>query len=140
VRKLVIAVVFTAIMAAGMPVFADIPEGKKSEYYYINLTLEKIWPYRAGYIVQYRKGFNRVGRLYLPSEWFTNAASKGEIILLPPGGNWPSLTVYYKNGEFSHVRLYVHRWNSHWTWGSVPQDVNIDDRFDNIETLNIEFE
>jgi len=140
-RKFVFAVVFMAILAAGTgtKVFAEIPEGKESEYYYVNITLEKIWPYRAGYVVQYRKGHNRVGRLYLPFDWFTSAAGKGEVITLPKGGNWPSLSVYYKSGEFSHVRLYVHPHGSHWTWGSIRQNVNIDDRFDNIETLNIEF-
>ena len=67
-KKLVIAVVFVAILATGIPLFAQSSkEGKESEYYYINISLEKIWPYRKGYIVQYRKGLNQIGRLYLPS-------------------------------------------------------------------------
>ena len=139
-KKLVVAVVFAVILVTGMPVFAqDNNEGKNSEYYYVNVSLEKIWPYRAGYIVQYRKGLNRFARAYLPSEWFTNAAGKGEIINLPPGLAWPSMSVYYKEGEFSHVRLYVHRSFNHATWGSVPQNVNIDSQFENVETLNLEY-
>jgi hypothetical protein len=47
--------------------------------------------------------------------------------------------VYYKDGEFSHVRLYVHPERSHRTWGSVPQNVNIDSRFENIESIQIEY-
>ena len=139
-KKLVFAVVFAVMITAGLSVFAQrIPEGQESEFYYVNVSLEKIWPYRAGYIVQYRKGLYNIGRAYLPSEWFTNAASKGEIINLPPGNAWPSMTVYYKDGEFSHVRLYVHRWHSHQTWGNVPQNVNIDSNFDNIEDIRLEF-
>ena len=141
-KKLVIAVVFTVIFSAGMPIFAQSSkdEKKESEYYYVNISLEKIWPYRKGYIVQYRKGLNQIGRLYLPSEWFTATAGKGEIITLPKGNSWPTLTVYYKEGEFSHVRLYVHRWASHQSWGSVPQNVNIDSRFDDIDSLKIDFQ
>ena len=138
-KKFVIAVVLLAIFAAGMPVFAETREKKESEYYYVNISLEKIYPYRAGYIVQYRKGLNRVGRAYLPSEWFSSAAGKGELILLPRGGAWPSMSVYYKEGEFSHVRLYVHRHPGHATWGGVPQNVNLDSNFDNVETLRLEF-
>ena len=140
-KKLITAVVFAALIVAGSPVFAQrIPQGKESEFYPVNVSLEKIWPYRRGYIVQYRKGLYQFGRAYLPAEWFTNAASKGEIITLPPGNAWPSMTVYYKNGEFSHVRLYVHRSFSHQTWGSVPQSVNVDSNFDDIETIRLEFQ
>jgi hypothetical protein len=72
-------------------------------------------------------------------EWFRDAAGKGELITLPPGRNWPYLTVYYKSGEFSHVRLYIHRSKAHETWGNIPLNVNIDDRFENIETITLEF-
>jgi hypothetical protein len=142
-KKIIVARVFAAILAAGSPLFAqqDSREGQESEFYYINISLEKVFPYRAGYIVQYRKG-GSVGRLattYLPMEWFTYAAGKGEIIGLPRGRGWPSMSVYYKNGEFSHVRLYVHPVYTHSTWGAVPQSVNIDDRFEGIDTIRLEF-
>ena len=139
-KKFIFVLVFIAVFATGAPVFAQsLPTDKESEFYYVSISLETIWPYRSGYIVQYRKGSQGVGRVYLPYEWFTDAASKAEIITLPRGNSWPSMSVYYKNGEFSHVRLYVHSWRSHQTWGNVPQTVNIDHEFDNIETLFIDF-
>ncbi|MDR0474415.1 MAG: hypothetical protein LBH43_12175 [Treponema sp.] len=140
-KKIIIAVVFAALIFNAIAVFAaENGERPESEFYYVNITLEKIWPYRRGYIVQYRKGFGRIGRLYLPSEWFSDAAGKGEIIALPRGQSWPNMSIYYKNGEFSHIRLYVHRWASHPSWGNVQQTVNIDSNFDNIETLKINFQ
>ena len=139
-KRLVITAIFIAVFAAGLPVFAQtIPEDRSSEYYYVNVTVEKVWPYRSGYIVQYRKGPYTYGRVFLPIDWFTNTADKGEIINLPPGNAWPSLSVYYLNGEFSHVRLYVHRWRSHQTWGNVPLNVDVDEEFRNVETINIKF-
>ena len=139
-KKLVFAVIFAVFLAVGLPVFAqNKKDNRDSEYYYINVTLEKIFPHRRGYIVQYRKGYFQYGRTYLPEQWFSDADSLGEIIILPPGKAWPSMTVYYKNGVFSHVRLYVHRLASHQTWGSVPQNTNLEDKFDNIETVKIEY-
>ena len=138
-KKFVIAVVLFVIIAGGMSVFAESSKRNESEYYYVNITLEKVWPYRAGYIVQYRKGLGQLGRLYIPNEWFTKSAGKAEIIGLPKGPNWPSISVYYKEGEFSHLRLYVHRWHGHESWGVVPQNVNIDSQFDDIETLKVQF-
>jgi hypothetical protein len=137
-KKLIVAVVFAVIMAAGSPVFAQ--ERQESEFYYVNIGVEKIYPYRNGYVVQYRRGAYMMDRVYLPMSWFTNSGSKAEIITLPPGKAWPSMTVYYKSGEFSHIRLYVHRANSHPTWGVVPQNVNIDSYFEGVEDVQIKFQ
>ena len=139
-KKLVFFVVFTVLLAAGSPVFAQADKKKHdSEYYYKNVTLERIYPYDTGYAVQYRRGLNRLEKAYLPLEWFTSTAGKGEIITLPKGRAWPSLTVYYKNGEFSHVRMYVHHSASHQTWGTIPQNVDLDSQFEGVDTLQLKF-
>jgi hypothetical protein len=137
-KKMVFSLIILA--ALSVPLFAQkISEGKESEYFYVNVPLEKIYPYRKGYVVQYRKGVNQMGRAYLPVEWFEQAASRAELLYLGPGNSWPYLTVYYKNGAFDHVRLYVHRSRTHETWGSVSLTVNIDDRFENVDDLKLEF-
>jgi hypothetical protein len=140
-KKLMGFAVLTVLLVAGSPIFAQTDDRKKhdSEYYYKNVAIEKIYPYRNGYLIQYRRGLNRIEKAYLPLEWFTTSAGRGEIITLPKGKTWPSLTVYYKNGEFSHVRLYVHHMASHETWGTIPQNVNIDSQFENIEDLRLKF-
>jgi hypothetical protein len=138
-KKLVIFAVFIAFIAGSL-VFAQEDKHKHdSEYYYKNVTLEKIYPYDSGYVVQYRRGLNRLELAYLPLEWFTTTAGKGEIITLPRGQTWPSLTIYYKNGVFSHVRLYVHPQASHQTWGTIPQNANLDSRFENVEELWLKY-
>jgi len=136
-KKLIVAAVFLVI---GSSVFAqDKHQEQQSEYYYKNISLEKIYPYRNGYIVQYRRGINTIDKAYLPMAWFTNSAGKGEIVTLPQGIAWPSLSIYYKNGKFSHVRLYVHRMSTHQTWGVLPQDLDIDSAFEGVEELQIKF-
>jgi hypothetical protein len=139
-RTLIIALAALTLVLSGAPLFAQqISPEHSSEYFYENVHLEKIYPTRLGYILQYRKGINGLARMYVPNDWFTDAASKAELIYLPPGGNWPSVTVYFKSGEFSHLRLYVHRWRGHETWGSVPLNVDIAPYFDNVETVKLEF-
>jgi hypothetical protein len=139
-KKLIIAVIFAALLTTGSFVFAQNSQKEnESEFYYKNVFLEKVYPYKAGYVVQYRKNITQMATAYLPIEWFAGAASKGEIISLPVGKVWPSLTVYYKNGEFSHCRLYVHSLATHQTWGNIPLGVNLDDRFDPDGGLKLEF-
>jgi hypothetical protein len=139
-KKLTVAVVFAVFLVIGSSAFAQNERREQeSEYYYKNITLEKIFPYRNGYIVQYRRGINTIDKAYLPMAWFTSSAGRGEIITLPQVKAWPSLSIYYKNGKFSHVRLYVHHVVNHQTWGVIPQNVDIDSYFENVDDLPIKF-
>jgi len=145
--RLITAVLLFA--AAGMLPLAAQDDGKKaegpffkspSEYYYVNVALEKVYTCRKGYMVVYRKGLADFGRAYLPMEWFNQAGGKGELIQLPAGSRWPSLSIYYKNGEFSHCRLYVRRDIRHESWGSVPAGTDTDANFDGVNDLRLQFD
>ncbi|MDR1430155.1 MAG: hypothetical protein LBI85_07670 [Spirochaetaceae bacterium] len=142
-----LAALFVLMLSEGLFAQSDgeqrsvsgISPGKESEYYYINVDIETIYPYRLGYLIIYRKGANGIGRAYIPLEWFSDPTGKAKLINLGPGRIWPHLTVYYHNGEFSHCRVFVRREASHTTWGNIPLNVNLDDRFQGIETLELEF-
>ena len=139
-KKIFIVAVFIVVFTSLTPLYAQrISEGKESEYYYFNVAIEKVYPYRAGYIVLYRKGANRIARTFIPADWFTDPAGKADLVILPKGSNWPSLSVYYRNGEFSHIRMFLHWWKGHATWGNVPQNVNLDSYFEDIESIELEF-
>ena len=140
-KKFAFIVVFVTAFALSSPLFAQkVSPENSSEYYYESTSLEKVYPTKFGYILQYRKGLDGTAHMYIPVNWFTDAASKAELINLPPGGNWPSVTVYSKNGEFSHLRLYVHRWSGHQTWGNVPLPINsqLGHFFENVDSVKIE--
>ena len=138
-RKIVIILCFLAMI--GIPLFAqDISPENFSEMFYVNIRLEKIYPTRTGYIIQYRKGVNGIGSVGVPNEWFTMAGSKAELITLPRGKNWPSMSVFYHEGAFSHIKLYVHPSKSHETWGNVPLSVDVSSFFTDSENFSVEFE
>jgi hypothetical protein len=107
--------------------------------YAITVTLERVYPYRKGYVVKYNRGLGRTSDAYLPNEWFEGTGKKGDLILMGSGTDWPHMTVFYKDGQFSHVRLYVRKERSHESWGDVPFNVNIDDRFEGVEDLKLQF-
>ena len=140
-KKIILLVALITLGQGLTPLFAQqsASKFKESEYYYFNFPIEKIYAYRLGYIILYRKGENQIVRTTVPSHWFTDIGGKGEIIGIGSGKEWPSMTVYYKNGEFSHVRLRLRRDRSHETWGVVPLNRNIDDQFQDIEEVKLEF-
>ncbi|AEF80336.1 hypothetical protein [Leadbettera azotonutricia] len=139
-KKALFAVLIGLVLGIGPTLFAqEKSQRKESEFYYFSVPIEKIYSYRSGYVVTYRKGINKMTRTYIPHSWFEGPNGKAEEIGLGSGKAWPSLTVYYKNGEFSHVRLYVRRERSHESWGIVPLNVNIDQYFEGVEEIKLEF-
>jgi len=137
--KKIILVVVLAVLIQGVSLFAQEKFTTESDYYYYNVPIEKIYAHRLGYVVIYRKGVNLMTRTYLPIEWFTDTAGIGEVYSLGPGKEWPSMTVYYKDGEFSHVRLRLRRSRAHETWGVVPLNANIDQHFKGVSEVKLEF-
>jgi hypothetical protein len=110
-----------------------------SDLYYINVPLEKIYPSRLGYLVLFRKGNNALGRAYIPYEWFKFTVRKAEMVQIGDGPTWPCMSVFYKEGAFHSVRLYVAKRGSHITWGNIPSNVNLDEHFQNVESIDLGF-
>jgi hypothetical protein len=136
-KKIIIALIFMALV---LPVFAQgNPRSNSDRLYYINVTVERIYPSREGFIIQYMQNSGSIGTVGIPNEWFSNAAGRAEITRLPRGTNWPTMTVFYVNGEFDHVRLYVHAFKGHQTWGSVPLTADVSRFFTDRESFNIQF-
>ena len=136
-KKALLAVLLGLLIYAAPSLFAQ-NTYTESEYYYVSVPIEKIYHYRSGYIVLYQHGIH-LARTYIPMEWFTNPTGKADMIALGSGSSWPTLAIYYKNGEFSHIRLYVRRDRSHETWGIVPLNVDIEHYFANIEEIRLTF-
>ena len=133
-------VVILAILLQGTHLFAQvIPKEMESEFYFFNFSVEKVYTHRLGYLIVYRNSGNRIVRTYAPLEWFNTIGGKGEIVYLGSGSEWPSMIVYYKNGEFSHLRLRLRRARAHETWGVIPLNANIDGYFKNIEEVDLTF-
>ena len=133
-KKLIIVLIFTALAATA---FAQ-TRNTGVEMYYINLPVEKIYPTKDGYVILYRSSTitNSVG---IPNEWFSDAGGKAELMRLPTTSDWPTMSVFYVDGKFSHVRLYIHKAKSHFTWGSLPQGADVSKYFEDKENFNIKY-
>ena len=139
-KKFILFAVLTALLCQGTFLFAQtISKYQESEYYYFNFPIEKIYIHRLGYMILYRRNSNFTARTFVPHEWFNSVNSKGEIVYLGSGLEMPSMIVYYKNGEFSHVRLRVRKNKLHETWGVIPLNANADEYFKDIEEVKLQF-
>jgi len=135
-KKLTILLILLALIT---PVFAQENTNRREGVYYVNVPVERIIPVADGYLIQYRSASNLVVTTGVPVEWFYESGGRAELIRLPDGGDWPTMSVFYVNGEFSHVRLYVHRAKSHRTWGNISQGTDVSRYFQNRETFSIQY-
>ena len=138
-KKIVFLTTLLLVLAGILPLMAQEAEIRTPGSYAVTVSIERVYPYRKGYIVKYRQGVNKIVDAYLPLEWFGGALAKGDLVLMGSGKDWPHLTVYYRDGQFDHVRLYVRKERGHETWGTVPFNVNIDDKFEGVEEIQLQF-
>ncbi len=110
---------------------------EESEFYYINVPILKIFPYKLGYYVIYRKSGLKTGEVYIPQTWFDRRDQRA-ILNLNDGNVDPYLTFIIKNGEFDHVMVAAAKDIRHPTWGTINLGSNLDDKF-KVEKLALEF-
>jgi len=151
-KKIIIVLIFLALIS---PVFAQEEEkpdrraadpfyainntrNREENFYYFNVSVEKVYPTKEGYVVQYLCASSTIATVGIPNEWLANAAGRAEIIILPVPSDWPTMTVFYVDGKFSHVRLYVHPAKSHLTWGNIPQGADVS-KFFSKDSFNLQF-
>jgi len=133
-KKFIIVLVFLALVS---PIFAQ--SNSEDRLYYINVTVERIFPSMEGYVIQYRSGSNVIATIGIPIEWFSDAGGRADLIKLSAASDWPTMSIFYVNGQFSHVRLYVHPVKSHHTWGSIPQGTDVARFFGDRESFALQF-
>ncbi len=114
------------------------PQRTESPYYSKTVFINRIISTQQGYRVQYWNSRLQPIVAYIPIEWFSRSNpdirtedgnSKAEL-LLGDDAAYPYMTIYWKDGKFHHVRLYVRRDYGDPSWGVLPGGVSIADQFD----------
>ncbi|MFA7566721.1 MAG: hypothetical protein WCY01_06810 [Alkalispirochaeta sp.] len=124
------------LLTAGPAVFGQEREGEqKSTLLAETVYIQRVYPHSQGYKVVYNRSDLYPGEVYLPGRWFTQASGKGSI-MYNSNQSVPYMTVFYSDGVFSHVRLFVHSNPSHPTWGTLPGGKDLSQEFA-VETLDI---
>lgn len=138
--KRIVLLIVLAAMSQGVFLFAQRASfTNESEYYFFNFSIERIYSHRLGFVVIYRTVSGQLARTHLPREWFAATGGRGAIAYLRSGREWPSMSVFYRDGEFSHVLLRLRSNRAHQTWGVIPLHVNIDQYFQDLDNISIQF-
>lgn len=110
--------------------------GDNSVFYPVRVDVVKIFAHGQGLRVLYRKGVNGLADVYIPAAWFV-PGGKAELVRADDDPSFPYMTVFYKEGKFSHLRLYAKASANHDTWGVLPPDQGAG-KFD-VEEIKLQF-
>ena len=130
--KRIIPLVLILFIFAAMVVSAE-----ESRMFVKTMPITKIYLHRLGFKVVYYKSDLTFGEFYVPMKWFDEAGGKG-VLTMTMDQAAPFFSIFWFDGEFHSVKLYVKSDLKDITWGDIPTDSGIDDRFD-IEALEIDF-
>jgi hypothetical protein len=86
-----------------------------SAFYPVRIDVVKVFSHGDGFKVVYRKGSADVGAVYLPSRWFV-PGGKAELVRANDP-SFPYMSLFYKDGKFDHLRIYVLADQKDETWG-----------------------
>jgi hypothetical protein len=134
---MILLVLFGLVGLGGTAVAQETGIGARSEFFAKTFYILKIAPHNLGYRVNYLTTGGQSAVTYLPIEWFTAAAGKAELIE-SNGAEVPYMTIFWKNGEFSHLRLFVVPNYGDPSWAAFPSGVNPEEEFA-IDTLALHF-
>ena len=112
-------------------------ETEDSTVFPVTVPVLQVYQHRLGYWAVYQKSDLTPGQAFLPFSWFRSASGQGEIQFVNHPAA-PYMTVYYRDGEFSYVRLVVPRNRQDRAWHVVPSGLDLTQEF-NVETLELEF-
>lgn len=141
-KKLFFVIVISTVFAV-LPLLAQEAQASNGNgsLYYVKVPILKIYPHSMGYVVTYQVGTygTEVNTVYLPDEWFTPKESKGIVINMRSAMGAPNMTVYYRDGAFDHVKLYIRENRGDRSWGYMPLQTNLDDKFSDVTDVPLKF-
>jgi hypothetical protein len=131
-KKIILA--FLILLFVAGAVFAQATD---SSYYVRTLPIVKVYSHQDGFKIVYRNSRLQYSSFYVPVEWFGGAAAKGELIY-GDRESYPYFSIFWKDGQFDHIRLYLHRNRLDLSWGDLDPTLDIADKFEGVESIELD--
>ena len=90
--------------------------GQEPQVYVKSVPILKILSHPEGYKVLYMRSDMKVDELYIPHRWLSKTGGTAEIIF-GDDPSFPYFSVFYRDGKFDFIRLYVMETVNDVTWG-----------------------
>jgi len=130
------SIILVALIFIVLGVFVANAQQQDPKLYVKTVGIMKILNHALGYKVLYLKSSMEVGEFYVPHTWF-KAGGKAELVL-GNGPAFPYFSIFYRDGEFDHIKIYAAENIQHLSWGRLKRQAGDSSKFE-VETLDLEF-
>ncbi len=127
--------VILILLCVSTAVFAEATE---SPYYVKSVPIVKVYSVEQGYRLVYMNSSMKYSAVYVPIEWFGGAAAKAEVVY-GRSESYPYFSIFWKDGAFDHIRLYLKSDRTDLTWGDVDSTDDISGKFEGVESIELKF-
>jgi hypothetical protein len=102
------------------------------------VPIVKVYTHSLGYKVLFVKSNMEIGSLYVPITWLGRSAGKAAMIW-QTADRPPHFSIFWVNGKFDHIYLYVPNNMSLPFWGTIDErDVDLSAEF-NVDAPKLSF-
>lgn len=115
---------------------------EESEYYVKTVNIFKIYNHNKGFRVVYETQDLKLKDTFIPYSWFRVPEREADDwkaeVVYGDRAEYPYFNVYWKNGQFSHIRLFLRNKRTHPSWGTLKDPDRYNNSFD-VETPVFDF-
>ena len=119
-----------ALLLVGIPLFAQESSGAAKDAFCKTVPLVKVWIHQLGYVLQFWNSHSRVQEIYVPLSWFNQGVASKADILYGNDRSYPYCSIFWVDGKFDHIRLYVFDDYNNASWGVLEATSDMDKLFD----------
>ncbi len=138
-KKLLVVLIFTLGLTGLL-------SATESTLYAKALPIQKITSYQQGYKVVYFTAHGDLQAIWVPLDWFyqvnnyrtSDGFVKAEIVR-GTGPKYPFLQIFWKDGKFHHLRLFVVDDYNDISWGTANLAENAAAKFDPAKDPDFQF-
>jgi hypothetical protein len=136
-KKAFMAAAVAVLLLAGTPLFAQ-SQGYATTAYYKAVPILKIWMHPLGYLVQFYSSKLKVQQIYVPFTWFNQGVNSKAQIVYGSDNAYPYVSIYWVDGKFDHLTLYVRSDYTSSTWGVLEAATDRSSQF-NVQDVPLDF-
>jgi hypothetical protein len=108
---------------------AAVAQDTGRDVYVKTVPIARVYPHALGYRILYFKSNLEYTEMYVPAQWFSFAGTSRANVIWGNSAEYPYLTIYYKDGKFDRILLYLHSNMHDVSWGSLPPGIDLTRQF-----------
>ncbi len=120
------AVVLLVVLACSAA-FAQ--QNDARDVYVKSVRIARVYAHGLGYRILYFKSTMEYAEMYVPTTWFSFSGEGKANVVWGNSAEYPYFSIYYVDGKFDRILLYLHSNMHDVTWGTLPPGMDLSSEF-----------